>query len=207
MSGKIIILNGTSSSGKSTVGIELKNFLHQYFFTSIDDFMRGLPDSMHGDADHHQAEEVGALTKFSEDRTRILDFTITPKGYPWLGRFVKGICAFCNKDNGVIFDMIITDDKMLHFVADHFREHEVHFVGIICDEETRKQREIGRGDRMHGMYLLNADYVYGACVYDFVVDTSALHPAAAAAEIKHKLETVTPGVFQKIAGNLQDSNL
>jgi len=187
MAGKIILLNGTSSSGKSTLAVELKNMLHHYFKTN----------SLHGDTNYSNLEEVGCHTKFSEDRKEILDFTIASKGYVWLGRFLKGIDAFCYEDVGVIFDMIIPDDHMLRFVAEHFAQHEVHLICVRCDEEVRRQREISRGDRGVGMYRLNSDYIYKHCPYDIAVDTSATSAKELAQEIVEQLKVVAPRVLKE----------
>ena len=205
MAGKIIILNGTSSAGKSTVAKELKNMLNNYFLTSIDDFMTGLPDSLHGYSDQSDPGDYACHTKLSEDGRVILDFTITPKGYLWFGRFLKGIDAMCSEDVGIIFDMIVPDEKMLLFLADHLKNHEVYFVCIRCTEEIRKQREAQRGDRGVGMYLLNADYIYNHCRHDIEVDTSMQSAHSAALEIKNKLENIEPSIF-KLAVNAAQKN-
>ena len=60
----------------------------------------------------------------------------------------------------------------------------VGWVGIRCDPSVAARRETGRGDRVGGMASIQALAVHEGIEYDLEVDTTSQQPAAVAHEIR-----------------------
>jgi chloramphenicol 3-O phosphotransferase len=198
MPGRIIILNGTSSSGKSSVAKELKNLIPDGHHMRLDDFILGAPEGFRTVSGDFDSNQVGFFLKFSEDRKRITDYMITPKGYAMMERVHAAVSAFSKEGSTIIYETVISDDQMLRSAAAHFGHHEVFFIAVRCSEEERRKRELNRGDRQFGLYKLKAHFIYELCQYDFEVDNTFGTPLESAVYVAKMLEEVRPKVFQNL---------
>ena len=174
MTTQIIVLNGTSSSGKTGIARCLQAILPQpWLRVGIDDLLAALPPSLMGSAS---------------------GFVVGPQGEVSLGkRFLEIETAWWTGVAGMAQAgaRIIIDDVFLGGAASqvrlraHLQGLTVLWVGVRCDPEIAAGREIARGDRMIGMAAAQAKLVHDGVVYDIEVDTShaeSLHCARAIAE-------------------------
>ncbi len=198
MPGKIIILNGTSSAGKTSIAEGFKNILPDFYHISLDSFWGGTPASFHGLSDDLDLRTVGSHVKMSEDKKNVLDIAFTPKGHVFWKSIHAAISAFCSEHINVIYDTVIIDELTLQCVAEELADHEVYFIGVHCSEEEREKRDKIRGNRGSSAYKLKADFIYNVCEYDFVVDTTDQTPLQTAHEIAEKINVVRPRVFRQI---------
>ncbi|WP_156727948.1 phosphotransferase-like protein [Streptomyces apocyni] len=158
--GTVILLNGTSSSGKSSIARELLGILDgTWFHLPVDAFHalrggRGLPD------DDLQAEI---------DRTC--------KGFH---RAVAGMAA---GGNNLVVDYPLSRRWRLLDLLDVLVPEDTVLVGVRCPLPELERREIERGDRQPGLAALQYDHVHSHERHDLDVDTSRHAPRACAERI------------------------
>lgn len=157
--GKIIFLNGTSSSGKSTLAKTLQRKLPEpYFCIAMDTFTDIISPWFTGDYNGETSENL--------ERQSLSAMHHTIKLYSDLG---------CN----VIVDDVICkwvssqgkEYKLLEECVDLLHDYPILFVRVYCPLEELKRREIERGDRDIGSAEGNFNLLYPRDEYDIVVDT------------------------------------
>ena len=146
--GKIILLNGVSSSGKSSLAKELVEHLPDYFHISIDDF-------------DYVIEKME-----NRNKNRLIP---VPTEY-FFHRTVK---MFSDKGINLIVDQILHDTETLTDYIETFKDYSLVFVGVHCSVEELNRREQARGDRQIGLAIAQLSFVHQQQEnYDVEVDTS-----------------------------------
>lgn len=165
----ILFLNGTSSSGKTSIIKELQETLLPKVFInfSIDSILYGLPDS--------------ALQRM------ITGKDISDLNYSELEISYIKTAATLAEDNLVIMDTAVVDAKLADEILTRLSSHQLVLIGVHCDLEILKQREIDRGDRNIGEAEWQFDKVHQHFQYHINVDTSHMTPTEAAETIKQYL--------------------
>ncbi len=160
--GRIIFLNGTSSSGKSSVARELLDVLDDgvFFHLAVDSF-----NAMRTKRDLGPAELDTALR-----RTRM--------------GFHRSIAAMAEVGNDVIVDHVLSEPWRLLDCLTVLRPEDVLFVGVHCPLEELTHRERARGDRPPGLAAHQYSLVHGHGDYDLEVDSSTASPRECAEKIK-----------------------
>ena len=153
MKQQVILLNGPSSSGKSTLAKALQELIRnegagKYEVVSIDDFM-----------------------KIAKDETIYEDdvFEIS-------GDMCEKVLELLNAGNGVIIDHVITSERIYDQLTENMASACLRTVRITCPLDILKSRELKRGDRCVGSAEASAEYLFPKEGYDFVVDTGAKSP-------------------------------
>jgi chloramphenicol 3-O phosphotransferase len=129
--GKIIVINGPSSSGKTTLALALQKRLELPFIRfSFDLFL------------DHQAFPMEGIRSgtFSWDAMR-------PSVFRGLHQCLP---ALATAGNNIIFDHIIETKAWLHELVSLVSELDVFFVGLHCSLPELERREQQRGDRHKG---------------------------------------------------------
>jgi chloramphenicol 3-O phosphotransferase len=154
--GLIVFLNGTSSSGKSSIARELLTILDEpYFHLPVDAFhaMRTSRES--------PAERLQAILK----RT-------------WMG-FHRAVAGMAAAGNNVVVDHLFSEPWRLDDCLDLFCPEDVVLVGVRCPLPELKRREQARGDRLPGLAARQIDQVHAHGVYDIECDTGSHRVPAA----------------------------
>jgi chloramphenicol 3-O phosphotransferase len=171
-SGQIIILNGTSSSGKSTIAKELQNFLAGYtLHTGIDHFVQMLPQDfvVLSDGTNPAAVE-GLLWVTTNDGKRVTEFRFGPKAVQFKESMYRSAKAMAATGFNVIIDDVIMDERVLKIIC-QLMAGEAYFIGIHCSKEEALRRETERGDRFPGLVETQFDIVHRHGIYDLECDT------------------------------------
>lgn len=150
--GKIILLNGTSSVGKSAICSELQKQLDEVWCYFASD---QLADAGFRDPGE---KEIASDHEMPAERMRFFN------------GFHRAIPAFAYAGNNLIVEHIIEFDWWLADLKRLLVGYDVFFVGVHCPLEELEQRERQRGDRTIGeaaYHLKTHDY----CIYDFEVDS------------------------------------
>lgn len=172
----IIILNGGSSSGKSSIARALQVLLPEPWLTfGVDDFVDALPPAL-------QNAEDGLV--FLPDGSISVGPAIRRLREAW----ERGIGAIARAGVGVIID-----DVFLSGAAAQGRWrtalHDLHilWVGVRCDPLVAAQREALRGDRVPGMAALQAELVHRDVAYDLAIDSTNASPETCARQIVDRI--------------------
>lgn len=171
--GMIVLLNGASSSGKTSISNELVNQKEILFHhLSIDDFF------------HNFNEFID--TKFPDlEPTREVDDHVVAQIIfdPIVSMFYSTVKLFSEMGLNVIVDTVIENDKWFNECLDVFSDLPTLFVGVVCSKEELARREQIRGDRKIGLANSQFDKVYCFNEYDLEVNTEELNPAECAEKI------------------------
>jgi chloramphenicol 3-O phosphotransferase len=187
--GTIIYLNGTSSSGKTSITRALSELLNQpYLHCPIDLFEQMIL---------HQQIQRGVVP----------DLQTVQSG------FTACIAALSSQGNNVIVDDVIcepfsnpgtesplTTRELLLQRISTLHTFNLLFVKVYCPLQIVEQREQARGNRTLGLASFQFHRVHQDSLYDVEVDTSQHTPDTCAAQILAALaQTHTPRAFQTMA--------
>jgi chloramphenicol 3-O phosphotransferase len=151
--GKVIFLNGASSSGKTTLALQLQNDLPEPFlYFSVDHFRDGniLPMARIRSGDF----------RWSEMREAVFE------------AFHRTIVAMTEAGCNVVAEHIIETEEWRPRLAGLFVDHDIFIVAVRCPNDELVRREQERGDRPIGDALRDAETCYDFCRHDLEVDSS-----------------------------------
>lgn len=177
MTGRIIFLNGTSSSGKSSIARELLDILDDGVFSylAVDSF-----NAMRTKRDLAQEDLDAALR-----RTRM--------------GFHRSIAAMAEVGNDVVIDHVLSEPWRLIDCLSVLPPEDVLFVGVRCSLEELVRREKARGDRPSGLAAMQCDLVHEHGDYDVECDTGTAGPRECAELIRKFLsDRPTPTAFTRL---------
>jgi len=162
---QVIILNGGSSSGKSTIATSLQVTLPSpWLWFSVDTLVDAMPKTF---LTSEAGLEIGA------------DGSVRPG--PEFRRletaWMRGIATMARAGAHIIIDDVFVSgadarDRWRAALADV----SVMWVGVRCDPAVAAEREQARGDRVVGMAAQQAQMVHRGIEYDMEVDTTDMSP-------------------------------
>jgi chloramphenicol 3-O phosphotransferase len=195
--GRVIVLNGTSSAGKSTLIRALQARLDgAWLGVGIDTVVFALPKAyldlpLWGEVFRYVAAEPGSDAPF-----RIVTGEL---GHRLVEGMHRMVASLADAGLSVIVDHVILEPGWLPDLAERLTGHEVLFVGVRCPLEVVVRREAERKDRTIGQAAAQFDVVHRAGGYDLEVDTSLESPDEAAATIVEALiEGFPPIPFSRV---------
>lgn len=150
--GKIIVINGPSSSGKSTLAKAVqKQFDIPFLRYSFDLFLDN------------------QVLPMDQIRSGVFSWeALRPGLFSGLQQCLPVLAA---AGNNIIFDHIIETKPMLHELIRLTRDLDVYFVGLHCSLEELERREIQRGNRKTGDARLDYETVHTFTLYDLELDS------------------------------------
>lgn len=147
-----IFLNGTSSSGKSTLAVALQEKLATPFLhAQVDTFLYMLPRKI-----------------LENDQSLVTALPPVIKG------FHESMRALLDSGNSVIVDHVLQRPEWLIHCLSLPACKPVLFVGVHCSLSKLEERERRRGDRTEGQAKSQLPWVHRHEDYDVEVDTSKL---------------------------------
>lgn len=187
--GQIILLNGTSSAGKSTIAKQLQAVLPQpYLHTGIDHFLAAAPWSrlfVYSDSTT-QTDAEGWFLPFRDGA--LIDVPrLGPVAYQLLDGMYAAFATLATAGINLIVDDVIYDPQVLEAAVSRLAALPVLFVGLHCPIEEAKRRELARGDRAPGGAAIFHGLVHRHGLYDLELDTAQYTPAVCAERIHHAL--------------------
>lgn len=224
-SGTIVLLNGTSSSGKSSIARALQEGMDEPFLhTGIDEYSPHVPVKFTtitgGDAptvSDYFTIVYDKLPTRIEERTMfgevvygdgvVIDAQAGPKGIKLVRALYVGIAAIAASGVSLVVDEVFHQPAVLRAVVEELSDSNVLFVGLRLPLEVAEQREQDRGDRGPGGARLFFDRVHAHGIYDLELDTSVTSPDECAQSIKNVLASGQRGTaFQNLARRFAESS-
>ncbi|WP_042203465.1 phosphotransferase-like protein [Paenibacillus camerounensis] len=141
------MLNGVSSSGKTTLAKEIVKHLPDYFHFSVDDFDLVIEQM----EDRQNNRLIPVVTEYFYHRT---------------------VAVFADKGINLVLDHVIHDEITRADFAESLAGYPLLRVGVHCPPEELARRERERGDRRIGQALEQLAFVHKEEVYDVEVPVS-----------------------------------
>lgn len=185
--GKIIILNGTSSSGKTSIARALCQVLTEpYIYVSVDNIIESITNNYFSNIP--PTEKMGEAGGMLIPRFVSLTHHI--------------ITALALLNQNVIADLLMTDKKAMEECMTLLSCYPVTFVRVHCPIEELERRELSRGDRHPGLAKSQFNTVHADYDYDITVDTMTFNPVECALQIKEMQKISLDGAFARMKSKL-----
>jgi len=180
--GRVVVLNGGSSSGKTAIARRLQaDLIGTWLVLGVDLFLWTLPSRLFSDPDG-LAVAGGVISRGQEFRRLYIAFQ-------------RATTALADRGVDIVIDEVLLDgasDQRLWDSA--FHDLDACWVGVRCDAEIAAQREAQRGDRLAGAARVQAESVHEGVRYDYEIDTSARDADESARLVADHLRTRWPSL-------------
>ena len=180
MTGKIILLNGASSAGKSTLARGLQAALSEPFW-------------------HYSIDHLLAANILPHERMAKGDFTWHALRPAFFDGFHRSIPALAQAGNNLIVEHIVETREWMDRLLTLLMPLDVFFIGIHCPLDALEQRELVRGDRPLGDARMDFRTVHTFGVYDFEVDSTQALSQNVSAVIAAWQTRQHPSAFEKMS--------
>jgi chloramphenicol 3-O phosphotransferase len=176
--GRIILLNGASSSGKTSIGRALLPLLPDPWFLVPVDAIGSMRSTVH--TRELDDTEISQVLR----RTRL--------GYH------RAVAALASAGNDVVMDYPLSEEWRLVDLLETLDGYDVTLVEVRCSQEELDRRERDRGDRPDGLARSQEMvYAHGEC--DITIDTTSTDPYECAMAIVNALSAVSlPKAFDRL---------
>lgn len=201
--GTIILLNGTSSAGKSTLAQALQKALPEPFLRlGIDTFLAMLPEryfSLEPSTD----PAISSWVTHTDAAGPVIEMHLGSVEERALHAMYSAIVALAYAGNNVIFDDVMTKPARRHEAVRVLQALPVCLVGVYCPLAIAEQRERERGDRLIGLARGLFEQVHTDMLYDVVVDTAHQSVEQCVKGVLEALKTIPqPSAIQRLSVRL-----
>lgn len=200
--GRIVLLNGSSSAGKTSLAHALQLVMPDpWHHIALDQYRDGMPGQYRGmnapaGTRGHDGLNVAPATVRGELVTEIR-FGVT--GRQMLRGMHRAIAAFASAGNNVIVDDILFDADILNDYLLALQGFQVLFVGVRCPLPLVEVRESPRLGRFPGTAHSHFVEVHAHGCYDLEVDTAQYSAVACAGQVRDRLLTgAVPQAFARL---------
>jgi len=182
--GRIILVNGASSAGKTTLCRALQARIDAPFWHwSIDHFRTGV---------------------LPWERVKSGEFAWPSLRPAFFDGFRRCLPALAGAGNNLIVEYIVETREWMSDLLHHLEPHDVFFVGVHCPLDELERRERARGDRRPGEARRDYETAHLHCTYDLEVDGTADVGANADAVLCAWRERRAPSAFRRMLAAERD---
>jgi chloramphenicol 3-O phosphotransferase len=187
MAGTILVLNGASSAGKTSLLKALQQALAEpYLDAGLDKFIFMLPGRY--------------LNRPLWDDVLGLAVTAGAHGQQLFSGMHQAQAALARAGNNLVCDHVLVEPAWVAECATLFADLPAYLIGVHCPLDVLVAREAARGDRTPGQAAAQHPLVHRHGVYDLTVDTSTHSAAECAAQIvAHLGSGAAPMAFRQLA--------
>lgn len=151
--GKIILFNGASSAGKSTLARALCERLEEPFYRLSFDHFR----------------DAGSLPL---DRIRSGELNWEAMRPAFFDGFHRSLAAFAGAGNNLLVEHIVETPQWMDDLVALLGPFDVFFVGVHCPLPELERRERARGDRRLGEARRDLGTAHAHAIYDLEVEST-----------------------------------
>jgi chloramphenicol 3-O phosphotransferase len=184
--GKIILLNGASSSGKSSLARAVQARIEEPFW--------------HISIDHLRDSGVLPTARIHSG-----EFQWAAMRDAFFEGFEQSLSAYIRCGNNLIVEHIMESRAWLLRLVRLLAGQDVFFVGLHCDLEELERREIARGDRKVGDARRDYHQIHSYCRYDAELDSAVPPGVNADRLIAAWRSRTTPSAFQSLLAEAEPS--
>lgn len=200
--GTIIILNGPSASGKSSIQKKLTElFQEPYLHIGIDNFFVGvLPQKfIVGPFPENPEHRIMKGIASNDEHGPLFTLMVEPAGQRVIKGMHRAIAAYASQGNNIVVDYILYEKEWLKDLVAVLKDYNVYFIGVDLPLSHLQEREKARGTSPVGHARTHYKTVHEHGIYDLMVDTSEMNAEQAAQKIKEYVENnKEPQAFKKL---------
>ncbi len=207
--GTIIILNGPSAAGKTTLQKELQKTMNELYLTvGVDGFFDAvLPHDFPDGQSYVGGEFVrGVATTVDSEGHSIITLNIGKAGRRVVTGMHHAFAAYAAAGNNLVIDYILYERDWLSELVQALKDYKVYFVGVTIPLEVLEERERARGTSPVGHARSHYATVHAHGIYDLQVDTSKMSAQEAAKVIKQfVMNNPQPQAFRKLFDKIDNN--
>lgn len=168
----IIIINGTSSSGKSTIARAVADMLDEPFLCfGIDAFIDMLPEKYRSQG--YASNDGFYYEQAYQGNVPIVASHCGVVGKTMLELIPQVIALMSKQQLNIIVDEVILDDHRFLKYVSLLHDFRVYSIGITCDVVVLENRALLRGNRPLGLARWQIPLIHeGIRFYDLMIDTT-----------------------------------
>lgn len=174
--GTVIVLNGPSGSGKSSIQKEFQKLMmpNLWLKVGIDGFFDAvMPEITAENLSYWQSKNDIRWVEHSTDqeKKKIITLFVGPEGDKVAYAMNSAIAAYAQNGCNVIVDYIAYDQNWFADLQKKLKDFNTYYVAVTIPIETLEQREIARATSPAGHARSHYYSVYGEFKYDLTVNT------------------------------------
>lgn len=203
MAARVIVLNGPSVSGKSSIQRALQAQLAEPFLAmGLDSmFCAMMPPRYFTCRQPDERDVCWGESSTDSDGSPIFTLRLGPKGRRVFLGMHGAIAAFARAGCSVIVDYILYMPDLLPELIAALDGIQAYFVGVRIPLAMLEEREKARATSPVGHARSHYTTVHAHGVYDIEVDTSTMTPDACAAAIIGHMNSFAPAAFSRLAAS------
>ena len=178
--GKIILINGASSSGKSTLACELQQTLPTPFW--------------HFSFDHLRDSNALPMARI---RSGEIDWSIMRPAV--FDGFHRCLPALAEASNNLIVEHIIENEMWMSDLVKLLTGLDVFFVGVHCPLPELERRERERGNRRVGEARSDYQIIHSFAEYDLEIDSTQPNQTNVSRLVNAWKSRQPPSAFDRMA--------
>jgi chloramphenicol 3-O phosphotransferase len=179
--GRIILLNGASSAGKSTLARALQAQLESPFW-------------------HWSIDHLFASGTLPRERLASGEFDWQAMRPAFFEGFHRSLPVLAAGGNDLIVEHIVETADWMRLLVELLAPFDVFYVGVRCPLPELERRELARGDRRVGSAREDDASTHGLGEYDVEVDSTSAPPEQLAADVLRAWRARrAPGAFARMA--------
>lgn len=212
--GTIILLNGPSSVGKSTLQQAIQEGFPQFYLkVGIDNFFDALipkPEMTNFEKTKEYAQYTpdGILIRKLEEKEdpstgkKIVSLVVGPAGDKIMQGMHNSLASYASRGNNLVVDYILYKPEWIQDLVENLRNYRVYVVGVNAPLTKIEEREKNRAETRVGYARGHYKTVHQNMVYDLEFDTSKMTPKQIALQIKiFMAENPEPKAFRQMITN------
>lgn len=171
--GIVIIINGPSAAGKSTLQRSIQRLASvPYLSVGIDNFFNDLLPDEHGKLGVKTETDFGTQLRHITIDDNTVYLHVGPQGQRVIQGMHRSIVAYSQAGNNVVVDYIMYDPSWMQELLQELQGCPVYMVGVTLPLEVVQQREQARSTSPIGHAKSHYDTVHVGNVYDLWIDSS-----------------------------------
>lgn len=167
-----LVLNGASSSGKTTLAHAFLKAAPDYHYLAVDTHLQLLIEA-------YQQKYVSILAQSAENKLPLSGYLL----HGFVLSFHDLIRTYLQAGQNVIVDHVLQETEWRDDLLQKLAAYPVSFVGVFCDLETLEKRERLRRDREIGLAKVQFKRVHRGMDYALQIETDKTSPDVCLAQL------------------------
>jgi len=184
----IILLNGTSSAGKSSIAAKLQEQCPDpLWYTGLDAMLSSIQRRY--DEDGPQSKEGFQFIHGHDAQGPIVSYKEGPLGRKICHAWHASLKTLAENGMSVVIDEVLFSEPLFQDYLEQLKNVRVYFIAVKPPVEVAQKREKERGDRLIGLARGLYEISYANKIHDLEIDSSKMSPEAAATLILDFIKT------------------